>query len=264
MIHNRILSQKWTNRNNSSNDYSRMSLSDTSESEDVRQPDPMMIVSAGDSVTLRCLILKDLRDHIVWYKQRSGQRPYIIVMVQKFMKDPVFQHEFNSKRFSIEKDTGECNLTISHVTSSDEAMYYCGIKSFEVVFAGGTYLALKGPQNNQQQLNVSVVQHPVSATVYRGETVTLLCSVLSELITEEMRMFWFRTDSEKSAPQIIYTRDQRDQCEINSAKQNCTYNLSKDIFSQTDTGIYYCALITCGKIFFGNGTQINMGKCQTS
>nr|XP_055034835.1 uncharacterized protein LOC129422757 [Misgurnus anguillicaudatus] len=232
----------------------------TSESEDIRQPDPLMTVSAGDSVTLRCLISEDLRDHIVWYKQRSGQRPYIVAMMQKYMTDSVFYNEFNSQRFSIEKDTGVCNLKISHVTSSDEAMYYCGIKSFQVVFAGGTYLALKGSQNNQLQLNVSVIQHPGSATVYRGETVTLLCSVLSELTTAEMKMFWFRSDSEKSAPQIIYTRDQSDQCEINSATQNCTHNLSKNIFRQTDTGIYYCALITCGKIFFGNGTKINMEK----
>nr|XP_055034462.1 immunoglobulin kappa light chain-like [Misgurnus anguillicaudatus] len=230
-----------------------------SKSEVVIQPDRVMTVSAGDSVTLRCKFSRDHSDPIVWYKQRPGKQPYIVAMVQKFVAQPVFYNEFISPRFTIETGKKVCHLNISNVASSDEAMYYCGWRKFEIIFAEGTFLTLKGSQN-QQKFNVSVIQHPGSATVHPGESVSLLCSVLSELTTAEMRMFWIRSDSEKSAPQIIYTRNQSDQCEIKSATQNCTYNLSKDIFSQTDAGIYYCALITCGKIFFGNGTKINMEK----
>ncbi|XP_051514486.1 uncharacterized protein LOC127418134 [Myxocyprinus asiaticus] len=115
-------------------------------------------------------------------------------------------------------------------------------------------------QNNQHKFNVSIHQHPVSESVHPGDTVTLLCSVLSERRTPEIRMFWFRSDSGKSVPEIIYTRHRSNQCEIDSFMQSCTYSLTKIIVNQTDTGTYYCAVITCGRILFGDGTKINMIK----
>ncbi|KAI7801786.1 putative immune-type receptor 13 precursor [Triplophysa rosa] len=230
----------------------------TSESEVVSQSDPVMSVSVGDNVTLRCSVLKDYNEPIVWYKQTPGQQPYIVAMMQKYVENPDFYNEFKSqKRFSTEKFKGEYHLRISNVTASDEGMYYCGWKKFEIDFAGGTYLTLK---DTRHELYVSVLQRPASVSVHSGDTVMLMCSVLSERTSEDIRMFWFRSDSEKSVPQIIYTYNQSDQCEIDSATQNCTNNLYKDIVSQTDAGMYYCALITCGKILFGNGTKIHVEK----
>lgn len=113
-----------------------------------------------------------------------------------------------------------------------------------------------GSQNNQYK-SVSVLQHPVSEPVQSGDTVTLLCSVLSEYNTADIRMFWFRSESGKS--EILYTHNQSNYCETDSAR-NCTFSLSKNIVSQMDAGTYYCAVVTCGKILFGNGTNINMGK----
>ncbi|KAL0176032.1 hypothetical protein M9458_028362, partial [Cirrhinus mrigala] len=83
-----------------------------------------------------------------------------------------------------------------------------------------------------------------------GETVNLQCSVLYEHITTDIRMFWFRSDPGKAVPDILYTHNQ---------SNHCTFKLSKNISSQIDTGTYYCAVVTCGKILFGNGTKINMG-----
>ncbi|XDV37408.1 hypothetical protein PO909_007012 [Leuciscus waleckii] len=90
--------------------------------------------------------------------------------------------------------------------------------------------------------------------VHSGDTVTLMCSVLSEYNTADIRMFWFRSESGKS--EILYTQNKS---ETDSA-QNCTFSLSKNIVSQVDTGTYYCAVVTCGKILFGNGTKLNMVK----
>ncbi|XP_057205922.1 signal-regulatory protein beta-2-like [Triplophysa rosa] len=236
-------------------------LTYTGEAGVVSQPDPVMSVSVGDNVTLHCFILKNTNDPIVWYKQTSRQQLYIIAMTQKYMNIPDFYNEFKfQKRFSVEKATGQCHLKITNVTASDEGMYYCGWKKFEIDFAEGTYLKLKGLQNTQHKLKVSVLQRPASVSVHPGDTVMLMCSVLSERTSEDKRMFWFRSDSGKSVPQIIYTYNQSDQCEIDSATQNCTNNLYKDIVSQTDAGMYYCALITCGKILFGNGTKIHVEK----
>ncbi|XP_056625995.1 uncharacterized protein LOC130438192 [Triplophysa dalaica] len=235
----------------------------TSKSEFVSQPDPVMSVSVGDNVTLRCLILNNNDDPVVWYKQTSGQQPSIVALVQmvKYVENPEFYNEFKSqKRFTIEKANKMCLLKIAKVTASDEGMYYCGGKNYEILFGGGTYLNIKGLQNTQHRLNMSVLQHPASVSVHPGDTVRLMCSVLSERTSSDIRMFWFRSDSEKSVPQIIYTYNQSDQCEIYSATQNCTNNMYTDIVSQTDAGMYYCALITCGKIMFGNGTKIHVEK----
>ncbi|XP_042594173.1 novel immune-type receptor 13 [Cyprinus carpio] len=228
-------------------------------SKDFHQPDPVMMVSVGDNVTLRCFFLIDHTDPITWYKQTSGHQPQVVVMVQKFATIPYFFDNFKSSRFSIETDTEKCNLRISNVTSSDEAMYYCGWRKYETHFAGGTYLALKGSKNNQYKSKVSVLQHPESETVQSGDTVTLQCSVLYEHSTTDIRMFWFRSDSGKSVPEILYTHNQSNHFETDS-KQSCTFKLFKNISSQMDTGTYYCAVVTCGKILFGNGTKINMVK----
>lgn len=102
------------------------------------------MASAGDNVTLRCFILIDHSDPITWYKQTAGHQPQAVAMVQKLVKNPIFFNNFESSHFSIETDSSKCHLTISNVTSSDEAMYYCGWRKYEIYFAGGTYLALKG------------------------------------------------------------------------------------------------------------------------
>ncbi|XP_059372708.1 signal-regulatory protein beta-2-like [Carassius carassius] len=226
-------------------------------SKDFYQPDPVIMVSAGDDVTLRCYFLIDHTDPITWYKQTSGHQPQAIVMVQKFAKTPNFFNNFKSSHFSIETDTEKCHLSISNVTSSDEAMYYCGWRKYETHFTRGTYLALKGSKNNQYKSKVSVLQLPESEPVQSGDTVTLQCSVLYEHSTTDIRMFWFRSNSGKSVPELLYTHNQSNHCETDSA-QSCTFKLFKNISSQMDTGTYYCAVVTCGKILFGNGIKINM------
>ncbi|XP_058654230.1 novel immune-type receptor 13 isoform X2 [Onychostoma macrolepis] len=223
-------------------------------SKDFHQPDPVMMVSVGDNVTLRCFFLIDHTDPITWYKQTFGHQPQAVAMVQKLARIPHFFNNFESSRFRIETDTEKCHLSISNVTSSDEAVYYCGWRKYETHFAEGTYLALKGSKNK-----VSVLQHPVSEPVRSGDTVTLQCSVLYERSTTDIRMFWFRSDSGKSFPEILYTYNQSNQCETDSTR-SCTFKLSKNISSQMDTATYYCAVVTCGKILFGNGTQINIIK----
>ncbi|XP_026103970.1 uncharacterized protein LOC113075460 [Carassius auratus] len=116
-----------------------------------------------------------------------------------------------------------------------------------------------GSQNHRYESKVTVLQHPVSEPVQSGDTVTLRCSVLYEHSTKDIRMFWFRSDSGQSVPEILHTHNYSNQCETDST-QSCTFKLSKNISSQMDTGTYYCAVVTCGKILFGNGTNINMVK----
>ncbi|XP_035387872.1 uncharacterized protein LOC118242259 [Electrophorus electricus] len=60
---------------------------------------------------------------------------------------------------------------------------------------------------------------------------------------------------------IIYTHhNSSHQCEISSSPHSCVYNFSKSVLSLSDTGTYYCAVATCGKILLGNGTTVDLTK----
>ncbi|XP_046705735.1 uncharacterized protein LOC124386128 [Silurus meridionalis] len=221
----------------------------------VHQPNPVIAASAGEEVTLQCFLLEEQNtDPIVWYKQAAGLEPSLVAVVQK-LQDPIYNKELNSTRFRIEKENKSCNLRIINVEASDEAVYYCGMITFYTVFAKGTFLSVK----SDEDVKVSVFQSSVSDSVPAGASVTLQCSVLSESRAAELQVLWFRAAPSQSHPQLIYTHHNSSlQCESESSTHTCVYNLSKNIFSLNDTGTYYCAVALCGKIIFGNGTQLQL------
>ncbi|RXN15602.1 zinc finger BED domain-containing 1-like protein [Labeo rohita] len=107
----------------------------------------------------------------------------------------------------------------------------------------------------------TVLQQPVFDRLHPGDSVTLQCSVISQICAGQYSVYWFRHSSGYSHPGIIYTDDNRsDQCmersENGSSTQSCVYSLSQTELRPSDTGIYYCAVATCGKIHLGNGTKL--------
>ncbi|XP_072519293.1 immunoglobulin lambda-1 light chain-like, partial [Salminus brasiliensis] len=121
----------------------------------------------------------------------------------------------------------------------------------------GTFLAVTG----HPQLKISVLQTPVSAFVPLGENVTLQCTVRPENRAAELQVLWFRSAAGRSFPEIIYTHHNSSrQCEISSSKDGCVFNFTKNINNSEDTGTYYCAVSSCGKIIIGNGTHVNFKK----
>ncbi|KAM9470996.1 uncharacterized protein Hap1MRO34_012889 isoform 2-T2 [Clarias gariepinus] len=222
----------------------------------ITQPNSVISAAAGDNVTLHCLKEEEENtDPILWYKQVVGHEPCVMVTVQKVVKNPIFESQFNSPRFSIEDLRRSCNLKINNVEPSDEAVYYCGFKKITVAFRKGTFLSVKGDGD----VKVSVSQSSVLDSVPAGASVTLQCSVLSESRAAELQVLWFRAAPPQSHPQIIYTHhNSSHQCESGSSTHTCVYNFSKNILSLNDTGTYYCAVAVCGKIIFGNGTRINL------
>ncbi|KAF7706960.1 hypothetical protein HF521_018178 [Silurus meridionalis] len=228
-------------------------IADSAQIISVSQPNPAIVANVGDSVTLQCFRLQgDKTGVIVWYKQKTGHEPHVIVTVHH---QPIYEEEFKSSRFSAEKEKTSYYLKIAHVEPSDEAMYYCALRSFLTRFGNGTFLTVKGDED----VKVSVFQSSVSDSVPAGASVTLQCSVLSESRAAELQVLWFRAAPSQSHPQLIYTHHNSSlQCESESSTHTCVYNLSKNIFSLNDTGTYYCAVALCGKIIFGNGTQLQL------
>ncbi|NP_001187172.1 novel immune-type receptor 15a precursor [Ictalurus punctatus] len=221
----------------------------------INQPNPMITADVGDNVTLHCFRLgEENTEAIIWYKQKVGNEPCVMVTVHL---DPTYEDEFKPPKFSIEKEKRSCHLKIAKVEPSDEAMYYCGTLNYRKEFGTGTFLSVKG----KPDLSVSVFQSGVSDSVPAGASVTLQCSVLSESRSAELQVLWFRAAPPQSHPQIIYTHhNSSHQCESGSSTHTCVYNFSKNILSLNDTGTYYCAVAVCGKIIFGNGSQIQLER----
>ncbi|XP_058253192.1 uncharacterized protein LOC131357862 [Hemibagrus wyckioides] len=228
---------------------------DCTQNSIVHQPKPVISAAPGDNVTLQCFQLGEQNsDPIIWYKQPVGHEPSVVAVVQK-VQDPIYKDEFKSPRFRIEKGSSSFHLKIMNVNPSDEAVYYCGRIAFYTVFTKGTFLSVKGNEN----VNVMVWQRGVSDSVPAGASVTLQCSVLSESRAAELQVLWFRAAPPQSHPQIIYTHhNSSHQCESGSSTHTCVYTFTKNILSLNDTGTYYCAVALCGKIIFGNGTQIKL------
>uniref|UniRef100_A0AAY5ETA0 Ig-like domain-containing protein n=1 Tax=Electrophorus electricus TaxID=8005 RepID=A0AAY5ETA0_ELEEL len=107
----------------------------------VNQLNSVTTVAFGENVTLQCFLLEeDNTDPIVWYQQKTGQEPRIMAMTQKSVETSSYYSEFKPPKF-----TGRefCHLNISSIEPSDEAMYYCGIRWFEIVFGKGALLSVK-------------------------------------------------------------------------------------------------------------------------
>uniref|UniRef100_A0A3B5PVM2 Ig-like domain-containing protein n=1 Tax=Xiphophorus maculatus TaxID=8083 RepID=A0A3B5PVM2_XIPMA len=111
--------------------------------------------------------------------------------------------------------------------------------------------------------NTAIQQLAVSIPVHSGDTATLQCSVLFDSETmacsEDFRMFWFQAKSNNTYPNMIYTDgNKHHECEKRSdSEKSCMFNFSK-VVNSSDSGIFYCAVTSCGKILFGNGTRLEI------
>ncbi|KAM9376912.1 signal-regulatory protein beta-2-like [Pholidichthys leucotaenia] len=141
-------------------------------------------------------------------------------------------------------------------------MYHCTvIETLSTVYRwSGTYLLIKG--NTQKTSEINVVQwSTVSGPAHPEDLVTFNCSVLSQKRTCEgdFSVFWFRAGSHKSYPDIIYSDGNRShECgKRTDIQKSCFHHLSKKV-SSSDAGTYYCAVVTCEEILFGNGTKLEI------
>uniref|UniRef100_A0AAY4ED45 Ig-like domain-containing protein n=1 Tax=Denticeps clupeoides TaxID=299321 RepID=A0AAY4ED45_9TELE len=220
-------------------------FSDFGQTEELHQPHPITTARLGDSVTLQCFHSLDLNKMtFYWYKQVLGGKPSPLA----------FSHpdgtSVKNKRASIQRTKESLHLTIKNINPSDEAVYFCGWNNDnnEIEFGNGSFLTLK-----------TVIQTPLTRGVRSGDSVTLQCTVLQESSSQDFRVFWFRPTSGEFHPASIYTEiTSGDHCEILSGTSSCIYEFTKDKLGLSDAGMYCCAVATCGKIIFGNGTKLEL------
>ncbi|XP_069578914.1 uncharacterized protein [Brachyistius frenatus] len=211
--------------------------------------------SVGESLTLGCFYQQQDTTGFYWYKQSLGQQPRLISSLYLYNKNGTFSGEFkNNPRFTMDAEISNNHLQITDLRISDSATYYCAKRvSFTVIFAEGTVVSVKGSGLN---IKASVQQ---SESIQPGGSVTLNCTVHTGTCDGEHRVYWFK-DSEESHPGLIYTDGgSNDQCEGKPDTQThtCMYNLPMKSLNPSHAGTYYCAVASCGRILFGNGTKLN-------
>ncbi|XP_028816746.1 uncharacterized protein LOC114768559 [Denticeps clupeoides] len=177
----------------------------------------------GDSVNLRCTVPYVNRS-------RAEETHPAVIYTHKNSRD-------------------QCEILSS--TQSCVHNFFCR----KIWFGNGTRLG-----GGQHEAKITaVIQTPLTRGVRSGDSVTLQCTVLQESSSQDFRVFWFRPTSGEFHPASIYTEiTSGDHCEILSGTSSCIYEFTKDKLGLSDAGMYCCAVATCGKIIFGNGTKLEL------
>ncbi|XP_068181288.1 uncharacterized protein [Antennarius striatus] len=218
---------------------------------------PLIVVELGDSFTLKCPIVKEGHTLFYWYKLKLG---YMVETVAVGTHSGVSrQGRFNNARFTLTKQNTHYFLRVTNVSKEDEATYLCQSgPTYALNFTGGTILAVKDSKN--KKTSIIVQQIPETASVQVGDSIRFQCSLVFKnkdirvQCPGERSVHWFRAGSGESHPSVIYTHRHSVDEEEN---KSCVYSLSKSIKDTSDSGTYFCAVVTCGEILFGNGTKVD-------
>uniref|UniRef100_A0A3Q2CKE8 Ig-like domain-containing protein n=1 Tax=Cyprinodon variegatus TaxID=28743 RepID=A0A3Q2CKE8_CYPVA len=221
---------------------------------------PLKVVEVGENVTLHCPVSTKEGKFFYWYKQTPGYMLQTVATAA--LSHPKLSEQFNNSRFKLTKGDSQFSLTIRNITKEDEATYLCqnGTAYFQT-FSTGMYLAVNGDKTQ-----ILVKQTPESTSVQEGDTVNLHCSLLTKTSINSLQcpsnysVYWFKAGSGESYPSLIYTPKNSSDVQ----QRSCVYKLSKTIQNSSDTGIYYCAVITCEKILFGEGTKVQKNADEAS
>ncbi|XP_076595874.1 signal-regulatory protein beta-2-like [Chaetodon auriga] len=213
-------------------------------------------VDSGQDVTLTCERQTSwASSQLFWIRLVSGNLPEILGGTFTFDDDGVNENG----HITAKQEPGTFILHIREPKLSDTGVYYClKVNQATMTLLKGTFLRIKGPEPDI----TAVVDVPPSGPVRPGDSVSLQCSVLSDSEKKTcpggLGVYWFRAGSHESHPSVIYAHgNSGDECET-SPEARCVYNFLKENISSSDAGTYYCAVATCGRIIFGNGTKLDV------
>ncbi|XP_075890138.1 uncharacterized protein LOC142893447 isoform X2 [Nelusetta ayraudi] len=215
------------------------------------------LVNVGEDVTFSCSCPRISAVEYYWYKQGVGPLPQLVTKCFSLNDKGTFSEEFNNPRFSMDVKQSNYQLKISNLKISDSATYYClAVKMHTSEFCEGTTLTVKG---SAFSISASIYE---SETIQSGEPETLNCTIENLTCSGEHSVYWFR-DSGGSHPGLIYTQGgSNDQClgEPKTQTPTCEYNLPMESWNLSHAGTYYCAVVACGRIMFGERTRIYVKK----
>ncbi|XP_043101889.1 uncharacterized protein LOC122349789 [Puntigrus tetrazona] len=224
----------------------------------VARVDQVLTVKEGGNVLLPCLILNDNIHRALWCKQVLGEKPVLIVSSYHHSQPNEFSPDFEKNRFHAVRKYDSFNLTILRTSKSDSGTYFCGSAFANIIsFSTGTVLLVKGAY-----IKPAVVQQPALGVMKPGSNVTLQCTVETKMCEKGVQLvYWYRRSLDTIHPGMVYIHgDMKNECGKNSVAsfdtQSCLYNLPRTNVGLSDAGLYYCAVVTCDEVLFGNGTTL--------
>uniref|UniRef100_A0A3P9JKY1 Ig-like domain-containing protein n=1 Tax=Oryzias latipes TaxID=8090 RepID=A0A3P9JKY1_ORYLA len=224
----------------------------------VQQKGGFLSTFFGETVTLECSYEVKTVKRIFWSKQSLGRKPELLSSFYVHSTEVTFFDEFKNKsRFRLDTENKNHHLKIFKLQFSDSATYNCiSSDTYTLTYLESFSVFVKDRSSHIQTL----VDQSSSENIHAGDSVTLNCTVHTGSCDEEHRVYWFK-DSEDSHPGLIYTHGGRkDQCERknNTQTHSCVYKLHIKDLTESHAGIYYCAVVSCGHILFGNGTKLDL------
>uniref|UniRef100_A0A8C6KEJ3 Ig-like domain-containing protein n=1 Tax=Nothobranchius furzeri TaxID=105023 RepID=A0A8C6KEJ3_NOTFU len=239
-------------------------LSNTTHSNSIPISDSLTSVTrgkVGEAVTFTCQFSDVENTRIKWYKQAVGDTLKLITVLMKGTVEPTFEEGISPSRFNATYTTVKSTMTILKTVKEDEAFYHCAISTWKMDYWTGTFLSLKGNSANL----FPIITH--SVIIFQpGDSVTLQCSIISDSQTSscpsEHCVSWFGVRKDTILENILFTHKNGFQecdskAEESSSTMSCIYHLSMNV-SSSDSGTYYCALVTCGEVIFGNGEKLQI------
>lgn len=248
------------------------------QARELPRPVPVTVVRLGDAVTMKCSVSKEKLGLFYWYKLN------FVFLIQTIAEE-TFGHislkgEFNTSRFTLTKADSDYLLNIKNVSKDDEATYFCQTGSaYMMTVHDGTVLAVTGKllsvhrlmlltlqlncllslrhEGDRNQTSVYLRQSPEAALMAPGDSVEIHCSLLTTHtgITAQCpggrSVYWFRSGSGGFTSSIMYVQKSR-----SHDQRSCVYTFTKTVQDSSDAGTYYCAVVTCGEILFGEGTRV--------
>ncbi|XP_029369088.1 uncharacterized protein LOC115050383 [Echeneis naucrates] len=218
-------------------------------------------VSVGADVTLTCNYHNNMSNpgSLYWIRHVPGNLPEVLGATYTFGGLNIN----NTPRFIATIGSGTYVLRISNTQLSDTAFYYCEIVlELQKTYGNFTFLRVTEPEATI----TAVTQEPPYDLVRPGDSVTFQCLVLSDsekgACSEDHHVYWLRVSSAESHPAIIHVNanagDRSEESPEAQPLQKCLYSFFKNNISSSDAGTYYCAVVTCGEIIFGNGTKLEI------
>nr|AAF28782.1 immune-type receptor 4 [Sphoeroides nephelus] len=209
-----------------------------------------MSVKRGQNLTLLCMDRDEVSNKIFVFKQTLGEKPKLICSYYIQSNIWSFFNEFkNNSRFQLRTTINEAMFTITDLDFSDSATYYCTVQYlylFDFTMAYNVVVEGSGLTSHQSP----------SESIQSGGSVTLNCTVQAGNCDGDHTVYWFRNSGQSQLGLMYNHGDRKEQCERKT--NTCFYSLILKNQSISHSGSYYCAVAACGRILFGNGTNLNL------